>query len=150
MKELTEFLQKQRILQIAPHAGDPWIANVYMGCESPEKIYFIGSKNTRYGKKLLEDHKLAFATAWCNEHDHKDRKGIQGVGEAVLTEDENDIKKGVELHTKNYPEFADRITVDWINTNTKGSGVWVIKLTYIKFWDDEVYGLDGFKEFKFE
>ena len=148
MDELTKFLQNQKILQIAPHAGDPWIANVFMGCESPEKIYFIGSKNTLYGKKLLEDPRLAFATAWHAEGNHLDRKGIQGVGEALLTNDDDDIATGVRLHNQNYPEFAERITIDWIHTNEKGSGVWVIKSSFIKFWNDE-YGVDESREFSF-
>ncbi len=150
MEELENFLQKQRILQIAPHAGDPWIANVFMGCQSPEKIYFIGSPKTLYGEKLLEDPKLAFATAWCDNNNHLDRKGVQGVGEAVLSQDEEDIAMGVKLHNQNYPEFAERITVDWVHTNERGSGVWIIRPTFIKFWNDELYGLDGSKEFKFD
>lgn len=149
MDELNQFLQAQRILQIAPHAGDPWIANVFMGCEDAQKIYFIGSKNTLYGQKLLEDPRLAFATAWHAEGDHLDRKGIQGVGEADLNPSEADIAKGVALHNQNYPEFAERITVEWIHTNEKGSGVWTITPSFIKFWNDDLYGQDGSKEFEF-
>jgi len=95
MDELTKFLASQKILQIAPHDGDPWIANVFMGCEVPDKIYFIGSHKTHYGEKLLADPKLAFATAWCNKDNHMDRKGIQGVGEAFLSTDEGEIAMGV-------------------------------------------------------
>lgn len=120
-----------------------------MGCESPQKLYFIGSPKTTYGEQLLADPALAFATAWCNERDHKDRKGVQGVGTAELTTDEQEIETGVRLHNQNYPEFADRITVDWIHSNEKGSGVWVITPSYIKFWNDELYGLDGTRDFRF-
>ncbi len=123
MEELQQFLQSQKILQIAPHAGDPWIANVFMGCETADKIYFIGSPKTLYGEKLLEDSRLAFATAWHADGDHLDRKGIQGVGEATFNPSEADIAMGVALHNQNYPEFAERITIDWVHENEKGSGV---------------------------
>lgn len=149
MEALTKFLKQQRILQIAPKAGEPWIANVFMSCETPEKIYFIGSPKTLYGKQLTEDPKLAFATAWCSATSNLDRKGIQGVGEAILTKDESDIEIGVRLHNQNYSEFAERITVDWVKTNERGSGVWVITPSFIKFWNDELYGQDGSEEFKF-
>ena len=149
MNELTQFLQQQRVLQIAPHAGDPWIANVYMGCTTPEKIYFIGSPNTQYGKLLQEDTKLAFATALHEDGDYMNRKGIQGVGSAVFADNDNDIAEGVRLHNQNYPEFADRITVDWVHTNERGSGVWVITSSRIKYWSDSDYGPDGSKEFIF-
>lgn len=149
MDELKAFLKDQKILQIAPHAGDPWIANVFMGCETPEKIYFIGSKDTLYGQKLLEDPRLAFATAWHREGNHLDRKGIQGVGEAVFTDDEEEIATGVRLHNENYPEFARRITVEWVHTNESSSGVWVITPSFIKFWNDELYGEEESREFTF-
>lgn len=149
MDELQDFLRKQKILQIAPHAGDPWIANVFMGCESADKIYFIGSNQTLFAAQLQEDPRLAFATAWHNEGNHLDRKGIQGVGTAILTTDEEEIATGVRLHNQNYPEFADKITVEWVHNNERESGVWVITPTYIKFWNDELYGTDGSKEFTF-
>jgi len=149
IEELTKFLQNQQILQIAPAAGDPWIANVFMGCETPEKIYFVGNPDTQYGKQLLQDPKLAFAAAWRNDSNHLDRKGIQGVGEAIFTKDEEDIAIGIRLHNQNYPEFAERITVDWVHTNEDGSGVWVIQPTFIKFWNDELYGDEETEEFKF-
>lgn len=149
MDELTTFLKSQRILQIAPAAGDPWIANVYMCCETPEKIYFVGSPKTLYGQQLTEDPKLAFATAWCSTESDLDRKGIQGVGEAVFTKNEEDIAEGVRLHNKNYPESAEKITVEWVKTNERGSGVWVITPSFIKFWNDELYGENGSKEFTF-
>ena len=150
MEELKKFLQNQRILQIAPHAGDPWIANVYMCCENPNKIYFIGSYKTLYGRELLQDPRLAFATAWHNPDNNLDRKGVQGVGEAALTKDAKEITAAVKLHNQNYPELAKRITVDWVKTNKRGSGVWVVHPTFIKFWNDELYGTDGSEEFELE
>ena len=120
-----------------------------MGCQATEKLFFIDSKNTHYGKLLIEDPALAFATAWHEEGNHINRKGIQGVGSATLTTDASEIETGVSLHNVKYPEFADHITPDWVQNNEKGSGVWVIRPTFIKFWNDELYGLDGSKEFNF-
>lgn len=149
MEELKTFLQRQKILQIAPAAGDPWIANVLMSCETPQKLYFVGSSKTLYGQKLLEDSRLAFATAWHAAGNHLDRKGIQGVGRAVLTEDPDEIAKGIELHNRDYPEFKDNITVEWVKDKYPKAGVWVITPEYIKFWSDGDYGENESKEFKF-
>ena len=149
MEALTHFLQQQKLLQIAPAGGSPWIANVYMGCESPRKLFFIGSTETMYGQLLEENGELAFATAWHDEDNHKNRKGVQGVGRAVVAADEHEIALGVKLHNQNYPEFADRISKDYINDPTNHSKVWVISPTYIKFWNDELYGDDEAAEFHF-
>ena len=149
MDELTQFLQTQKILQIAPQSDEPWIANVLMGCNSPKKLYFVGSPATRYGQLLTENKRLAFATAWHQQDNHLDRKGIQGTGTAHFSTDETEIVEGVTLHNQKYPEFAERITTDWVKENERGSGVWVITPDYIKFWNDELYGQDGSKEFTF-
>lgn len=149
MDELARFLQQQKILQIAPKAGAPWIANVFMGSDNPEKIYFIGNRQTLYGQQLAADSELAFATAWVEEGNYLNRKGIQGVGTAILTEDDDEIATGVRLHNTNYPEFASRITEDWIKSTEHESGVWVITPSFIKFWNDELYGEDGSMEFTF-
>ena len=102
-----------------------------------------------YGQLLLEHGELAFATAWHDEDNHKNRKGIQGVGKAVATTDEYEIALGVQLHNQNYPEFADRISEAYINDTANHTQVWVITPTYIKFWNDELYGEDEAEEFHF-
>lgn len=91
MDELNKFLQQQKILQIAPHAGDPWIANVYLASASAEKIYFLGSTERHYGKLLTEDPKLAFAAAWSDGLNLGNRKGIQGVGICEAVKELDDI-----------------------------------------------------------
>lgn len=149
MQELTDFIHTQRVLQIAPKAAQPWITNVFMGCEEPTRLYFIGSRHAHYGQQLLASGEAAFATAWYNQTDHTDRKGIQGVGSVQLASAPEDIETGVRLHNKNYPEFAKRITVDWVHTNDKGSGVWIISPQFIKFWSDEHYGEEESREFSF-
>jgi uncharacterized protein YhbP (UPF0306 family) len=149
MDELTQFLRKQTVIQIAPHGGEPWIANVLMACESPEKLIFVGSQKTKYGQMLLANSALAFATAWHASDNHLDRKGVQGVGTATVATDRSDIEQGVRLHNEAYPEFSKRITADWIETNDVESRVWLITPRYIKFWNDELYGENGTKEFSF-
>jgi len=150
MDELKQFLKAQEIFQIAPAAGEPWISNVYlMYNKGPEKMYFIGSKSSLYGEQLLQDPKLAFATAWHKEGDHIDRKGVQGIASAHVADTDEDILIAVSMHNKRYPEFADQITVEHMLNNITGACVWIVEPTFIKFWNDELYGEDGCEEFKF-
>lgn len=149
MDELTKFLQSQTVVQISPKAGDPWIANVLMSCQRPEQLFFVGSTERLYGQQLLDDSALAFATAWHEAGNHRNRKGVQGVGHARVVTADEEIAQGVNLHNRDYPEFAERITPEWIVQNEHGSRVWVIEPTFIKFWNDELYGPDGSTTFTF-
>lgn len=148
MESLKKFLQNQRILQIAPHAGDPWIANVYLAAEEPQAIYFVGNTERLYGQQLLKDPKLAFATAWHNEDDLRDRKGVQGVGIAEAVTDIAEITSGIQLYHARYPD-ATHITPEWAADQSHQSGLWRITPSYIKYWSDSDYGPEGSEEFNF-
>lgn len=149
--ELLKFLQSQRALAIATsHNDELWIANVFMGVDNQFNIYFISPEDTKHSQYILSNPTVAFSTVWFNEANHKDRKGIQGKGLCNIALTEEDIARGVKLHNQNYPEFKERITVDWIKNNEYKSRVWVIKPTLIKFWNDELYGDEESEEFIFE
>jgi uncharacterized protein YhbP (UPF0306 family) len=149
-EKLFEFLESQRLLIVASSDGEVWISNVYYGIDEDFKIYFVGSEETRRSKQVLANSEVAFSVVWFNEGDHKDRKGIQGTGVCRKAENDEEISKGVELHNKYYPEFADRVTVDWVKSVDNKSHVWVLEPKYMKFWNDGLYGIDGTEEFRFD
>jgi len=136
-------------MAIASHASDLWIANVYFGVDDDFNIYFIGSDKTKNNQQIEKNPQVAFSTIWFDENDHANRKGVQGVGTCTVATDGPDIAKGIALHNLNYPEFRERITVEWIGSNEYGSKVWIIKPQFIKFWNDELYGDDESEDFGF-
>ncbi len=148
MEKVLEFIKSQRLMVIAsPDWEGVWVANVYIGMDDKGLIYFISPDNNKHGELMLKNPKIAFSIAWFDANNHKNRKAIQGLGVCRPAENEEEIKTGVSLHNQNFPEFKSRITVDWIHTNEWGSKVWVLKPSYIKYWDDELYGDDECKEF---
>lgn len=149
MDELTTFLRQQTVMQIAPKAPEPWIANVLMACEEPAKLFFVGSSDRLYGKLLRQYHQLAFATAWHQADDRTNRKGIQGVGTARMATADDEITLGVALHNRDYPEFTTYITKSAVCDERNSTCVWVIEPQFIKFWNDELYGPEGSEFFRF-
>lgn len=151
INKLLKFIKSQKLMVIASSNGeDVWVANVYYGIDDKVMIYFISPEDNRHSKMILKNPKIAFSIAWFDANNHKNRKAIQGVGICRPAENEEEIKIGVRLHNQNFPEFKERITVDWIHNNEWGSKVWVLKPTYIKYWDDELYGDDETEEFNFK
>lgn len=149
MEALIEFLRTQSIMQIAPKSDEPWIANLLMVCEEPQRLYFVGSERTHYGTLLKAQSIVAFATAWHAEDDHANRKGVQGIGLSRIVQAPEEIAHAVALHNAAYPEFREQITTAWIGENDTSSRVWAIDVTYIKFWNDALYGRDGTTTFTF-
>jgi uncharacterized protein YhbP (UPF0306 family) len=148
MNELKEFLQSQRILSISKvdDGGTPYATPLFVGLSDDLKLYFVSPKDAEHSQHLLQNSTVAFSMAWHLQGDFSNRKGVQGKGTCQLAESE-EIEIGVSLHNKNYPQFAERITPDYIREGN--SAIWVIEPKWIKYWDDELYGNGGTKEFNF-
>jgi uncharacterized protein YhbP (UPF0306 family) len=151
MEKWLQFLQGQKLLVLASHdEKDVWVANVYFGTDEKGTLYFISPKDNRHSAMILKNPNVAFSIAWFDATNHKNRKAVQGVGVCRPAENDGEIATGVQLHNQHFPEFKERITIDWIRTNEYGSCVWVLKPSFMKYWDDEIYGDEESEEFRFE
>lgn len=151
MEKPLAFIKNQKLMVIASSdEKDVWVANVYFGVDEKPIIYFVSPKNTKHSKMILKNQNIAFSIAWFDTKNHKNRKAVQGLGVCRPAKNEEEIKAGVKLHNQNFPEFKDKITVEWIHNNEWGSKVWVLKPSYMKYWDDEIYGENESKEFLFK
>ena len=148
MKELQEFLETQRMLVLATTSSDEiWTCTVFYAFEN-NKFYFISKKKAKHSQHVLNNKHVSFVVNWFNADNHFDRKAIQGKGICRIAK-ENELDIGVRLHNERYPAFKERITPEWIRKNDAGSTVWIIEPEYIKFWNDELFGLNETKEYHF-
>ncbi|OGH66313.1 MAG: hypothetical protein A3B90_01280 [Candidatus Magasanikbacteria bacterium RIFCSPHIGHO2_02_FULL_41_13] len=151
MKKLLKFLKTQKLLTIASRgAKDIWIANVYFAADENGTLYFISPKDTKHSTMIRKNSKIAFSIAWFDPKNHKNRKAVQGLGTCRTAKTPLEIATGIKLLYKNFPDLRRILTVKWIMTNAWGTKVWVVKPSYIKYWDDEVYGDDESEEFTFK
>jgi uncharacterized protein YhbP (UPF0306 family) len=150
MLKPLRFLKSQKLMTIAAHESkDVWVANVYFGIDEKSTIYFISPKDTKHSKMIQKNPNIAFSVAWFDPKNHKNRKSVQGLGVCRATNNPNEIANGIKLLYKKFPDLRDILTVKWILSNAWGSKIWIIKPTYIKYWDDEIYGEEESEEFKF-
>lgn len=125
----------------------PWIANVYYGAGDDGRTYFISQEKNRHSAAILNDPNVAFTVAWFDPKNHTNRKAVQGLGMCRLAKNLAEIAVGIKLLYNKFPDLRAILTVKWIKTNAWGSKVWVLTPTYLKYWDDELYGEDESKEF---
>lgn len=150
MEDLLGFLKSQKLIVIASRdSNEIWVANVYYGIDDDFKIYFVSPENTKHSQHILKNPQIAFSIAWFDPGNHRNRKAVQGLGICRLAKNKEEIVKGVRLHNQNFPEFAQRITVDWIHNNEFKSRIYVIESGYMKHWNDERYGDKEIEEFTF-
>lgn len=146
-----EFINEQKYLSVACSSdGQTWIANVFVGVDEKGHIYFVSPEDNKHSSFIRKNPHIALSSVWFDRNNHKNRKGIQGTGICRLAKNDEEIRIGVRLHNKNFPEFKEKITEEWIRTNEWKSRVWIIEPNYIKYWDDELYGENESKEFHFD
>lgn len=150
MKQLLKFLQSQRILVLATHdEKGPWMAPVYFASQETGVLYFISPKDTQHGQMILQDPKTAFCVTWSDPSNLENRKGVQGVGLCRIARGMEIAKGLATIHAK-FPSFKKQMTLKWIKENAWGARVWILKPTYAKYWDDELYGEEESEEFTFK
>jgi len=147
--KLLDFLKSQKLLIIATYNETPWVCNVYYSINDNFDIFFVSPPDTNHSKHIDKNPDVAFSISWYNEKDLTDRKAVQGKGKCEILNDENKIKELLENHNKFYPLWKEIITYENMKNNTIQSKPYLIKPTYMKFWNDELYGSEGTEEFKF-
>lgn len=149
-EQLHKFLKSQKIIVIASNDGDTWVANVYYGVDKKFRLYFLSEEGTKHSQQIMKNPKIAFSIVWFNKDDPSDRKAVQGQGICKIAETDEEIKIGAELYNSLFPQYASKIDVDWVKNNKEGSHIYIIEPTYMKYWDDELYGEEKTKGFNFD
>lgn len=148
MKKALKFIKSQKLMTIASQDGKGvWVANVYISIDEKATIYFISPEDTKHSQMILKNPNVSFSVAWFDPKNQKNRKAVQGLGVCRPAKNPAEIATGIKLLYKNFPDLRDILTVKWIMTNAWGSKVWVLKPTYMKYWDDEIYGDEESEEF---
>lgn len=149
--KLIDFINGQKLLAIATvsSANLPWIANVYFSADKDLNFYFVSADDTRHSKNILDNHEVAFSSAWFDESNLGNRKSIQRSGTCKKITSVVDISKALRIHLGKYPSWSQVINLDNILNKVIESRVYKITPNYIKFWNDELYGAENTKEFRF-
>lgn len=150
MNKLLQFLKNNKVATIATaDERGPWVANVYYAVGSDNVLYFVSPKDARHSEMILKNDNIAFSISWFDEQNHGNRKGVQGLGRCDIVKNPAEIITAIKALNEVFPDLKDMITVDWIKTNAWQVRVWAIQLTYIKYYDDEIYGEEESEEFNF-
>lgn len=135
-------------MAIASCEGGIWITNIYYGIDSSSHIYFISPTDTKHSQQIMRSPDIAFSVAWYDKENPGNRKAVQGLGVCRVAEKEEDVRQGVSLHNENFPQFKQTLTPEYLLSSKNDTKVWILKPRYIKFWNDELYGKEEWREFQ--
>lgn len=148
-KNLIEFIESQYLLTISTINLDylPWSCNVYFSSDENLNLFFLSTPNANHSQHIFQEPNIAFTTAWFDKKNLANRKSVQGKGVCSIIDDDNEIKDILKIYNKKFPAFKKAINLENIKTNKIESRPYKITPTYLKFWNDELYGPEGSIEY---
>lgn len=143
---LLNYLQSQRLMSLTSGVGNNlWSCSVYYVVDDRLNLYFISEPETQHIKNTYKNNKIA-----CNISDSLQKVTDKKIGmqiQGIVTEEDNQtkIKTILSMWNKNNPGFADIINLKNILNKVIKSKVYKVQPTMIKFFNEKLYGSEGFK-----
>lgn len=149
--ELLKFLQEQKLVAIATtdENGKPWVANVYYSVDKAGRLFFVTAPETKHGQHISASKDVAFTISWYDKTDLGNRKAVQGLGTCERLNDPIAIGKFLLNHYIYFPSWKEVINEKSMREKIIDSRPYIITPSYMKFWNDELYGEEGTKDFTF-
>ena len=150
-KELVSFIENRKLLVLSTvdEEGNPWTSNVYYSADKDLNLFFISPPDTKHSQHIKNKSQVSFSIPWYDEKDLANRKAIQGTGICRRITNAGEIIKLLKNHYKYYPLWKSVITYKAMREKLMESRPYIIKPSYMKFWNDELFGEEGTREFNF-
>lgn len=137
--EIHAFLKGNRLLSLATHAQDTWICTLYYGIDDQMNLYLVTDPNSRHGKQIQKNPRVAFAVFDSHTKVTDPKKGIQGQGICSQVKGVRELIKGLMLWHQANPGKETRINFEMIRQSLD-TRLYKIQPAYLKFFNKELYG----------
>ena len=147
--KLLNYLKTQHTMYLATYDGKPWTSTVFYAIDNDFNFYFISEPTTRHSKAIYKNKLVSSSIADSNQVVTDKKIGVQIEGIASEVKNKNKLKIVVSMWHKKNPGFEDIINLpNMIKKIIKGR-FYQIKPTLIKFFNEKLYGSEGFEIFEF-
>ncbi len=147
-EDVSIFLRSHGIMSLATVGKDgPWAATVYYGIDDDLNMYIVTGPETKHGKNVIKNPKVAFTVFDSHTGITEPKKGIQGQGICTVLKSVPEIIKGLALWHKANPGIESRITLEAVK-KVADTKVWKITPTHLKFFAKEIYGSEEYGVWK--
>lgn len=148
-KEIIKFLNKNILMTLATAYPKPWVATVYFVTDEDFNFYFVSSPNSKHSKDIDKNKNVACAIYDSHTKNSDKKAGIQMKGTAKMVKNWNEVEKYLLLWNKKNPGMEKVVNVKNMKEKVISSRVYKITPKYVKFFNQELFGEDGIKEYIF-
>lgn len=146
-KDLFNFLKTQRLLNLATLSKKPYICTVFYAEDSSGKLYFISEPLSKHCKNISSNTSVAVAISDSHQRVTDKKKGLQIEGSVHEVIEKKEIKHALNLWNAKNPGFEKVINYQNMKNGKIKGHVYRISPSRIKFFNEELYGPEGYKIF---
>lgn len=146
---LQEYLQSQNLMSLATCGPDMWISSVYYVVDDEFNLYFLSEPTTIHCQALKKNIEVSCAIANSRQKVTAKKIGVQIHGQASQVNSLQKMRWMLAMWNKINPGFEAVINLKNIQKRVINSKVYKIQPKLIKFFNEKLYGEEGFKLFKF-
>src|SRR3989338_5365496 len=145
---LLKFLQSQNLMTLATQNQHLWVSNVYFVTDEMFNLYFLSEPKSQHCRAIKSNPEVACAVADTSQKVVDKKIGVQLYGTASLVKNLSSIKWMLKMWNKLNPGFESIINLKNIQSNKINGRIYKIEPKLIKFFNEELYGPEGYKLFK--
>ncbi len=148
-QKLLQYLQSQNLMTLATQEEHLWVSNVYFVTDEKFNLYFLSEPKSQHCLAIKSNPEVACAVADTGQKVVDKKIGVQLYGTAAQVKNLSTVIWMLKMWNKLNPGFESIINLKNIQTNKINGRIYKIEPKLIKFFNEELYGPEGFKLFKF-
>lgn len=148
-QQLLQYLQSQTLMTLSTKSETLWISSVYYVIDKNFNLYFLSEPQSIHCQAIAKHDEVACAIADSRQKVTDSKVGVQLEGTASPLSNLAKIKWMLQLWNKLNPGFESIINLKNIKTNKIKSRIYKVKPRKIKFFNEKLFGPEGYKLFRF-
>lgn len=146
-RALLVYLKSQRLMGLATFDKKPWICTVYFAADKDFNIFFVSSTRSKHCQDIEKNNKVSCVIYDSHTPNFSQKTGVQMQGIASQVRGWEKIETILKMWHKAAPGMEEVVNVKNMKDKVISSIVYQIKPTLIKFFNQKLYGEDGYKIF---
>jgi uncharacterized protein YhbP (UPF0306 family) len=148
-RQLLTYLKSQNLMTVATNGDYPWAASVYFITDNSFNIYFLSEPTTIHCRNIQKNQNVACSITDSRQKVTDKKIGVQIQGSAHEESTAEKIRWMLGLWNKMNPGFEQVINLHNIQHRVIKSRIYKIIPKQIKFFNEKLYGPEGYKIFTF-
>lgn len=148
-KKLFDYLKSQKLMSLATFGTEISNCLVYYAVDDDFVFYFISEPESEHCKNIEANNKAACAIADSSQKVKDKKIGVQIKGEVSDVTGLAQFDSIIMLWNATNPGIESVISMENFRNKIINSKMYKIKPSEIKFFNEELYGEEGFEVFKF-